>query len=397
MSRKPKIAVDISQFANDPYASGIQRLVWGTAKFWPTTAEPIFVYSLTRADSLRSIPAGIAAATINDLFQTSAPKSEWPAMVRAILKANSSRVGSTSQLLKRVDAWLLPEVTYNPQFLRRLDQAQRAGVTVSAVVCDAFPETHPNDYPQGPGYGDVAQYFRRLATADVTVSISDYSDHILHQRLRRDPQLPSFVSSPGGDHAPIRQSPAPERTQFCVVSSLEARKRHVMIIDGFIESGMTDARLILAGRRSGTSGPILERVAAAQALGFDVEWVDSPTDDEIRRIYDRSTSVFSCGDEGYGIPVLEAIRQGCPVSYLGVQPAAEICDGIGASRIPGENSGAIAKAMQELGNRQRATSLRETIDAAALPNWQDYAQGVVDATLQSRRSGKVSRWRIPRP
>lgn len=317
-------------------------------------------------------------------------------MVRATFKANSAPVGSTSQLLKRVDAWLLPEVTYSPQFLRRLDQAQRVGVTVSAVVCDAFPETHPNDYPQGPGYGDVAQYFRRLATADVTVSISEYSDQILHRRLRRDPQLASYVSSPGGDHVPVRHSSVPERTQFSVVSSLEARKRHIMIINGFIESGMTDARLVLAGRRSGTSGPILERVAAAQARGFDVEWIDSPTDDEIQRIYDRSTSVFSCGDEGYGIPVLEAIRQGCPVSYMGVQPAAEICDGVGASRIPGDNSAAIANAMRKLGNRQSAASLREAIDTAALPNWRNYAQGVVDSTLEGRRSGRVSRWRIPR-
>jgi glycosyltransferase involved in cell wall biosynthesis len=396
MSSKPKVAVDISQFANDPYASGIQRLVWGIAEFWPTTAEPLFVYSLTRADSLRSIPAGVVAATVNDLFQTSAPKSEWPAMVKSILKANSSRVGSTSQLLKRVDAWLLPEVTYNPQFLRRLDQAQRAGVTFSAIVCDAFPETHPDDYPQGPGYGDVAQYFRRLATADVTIAISEYSDQILHQRLRRNPQLPSYVSLPGGDHVSARHSPAPEQTQFCVVSSLEARKRHIMIIDGLIESGMTEARLVLAGRRSGTSGPILEKVAAAQALGFDVEWVDSPTDYEIQRLYDRSTSVFSCGDEGYGIPVLEAIRQGCPVSYMGIQPAAQICDGMGASRIPGQGSSAIAVAMRELGDRQRAASLRETIDPDALPVWQVFAQGVVDATLQRRRSGKGPRWRISR-
>ena len=56
-------------------------------------------------------------------------------------------------------------------------------------------------------------------------------------------------------------------------------------------------------------------------------------------LVNTSSAFLSIGIEGYGIPVLEAIRLGTPVLFDGIQPAGDLMAGSGAQRGPAGRCG----------------------------------------------------------
>lgn len=378
----PRIGVDVSQFFGDPYASGIQRLVLGLAANWASFAEPVFV-SHTK-NGYRILTPEIVAASISELFKTNEPKNTWKALIKDRLAAQQVIV-RRDKLFNSLDAWLLPEVNYTNRFLASFDAAGTSGLVTAAIFCDAFPETDPAAYPQGNGFAQVAQYFRRVAVADVVVSISDYSRSVLIERLRRPVDAVSAIASPGGDHVEARTSAVPASPTFAIISTLEQRKRHDLVIDALVATNNRDIRLVVAGRRSGTSGPIVEAIEAAQKGGFDIEWIEDPTDREIETVYDTATCVFSTGNEGYGISVVEALRQGCPVAYTGIQPSGDLCKKIGAYSLASPTRDALATFMNSASNPAFAATLRSRVLPNQVPTWKDFTNDVVEPIADAIR------------
>ncbi len=388
MSR-PVVVADVSQFFRDPYASGIQRVLWGLAANWPiNTAECHFVYSGNQRQ-YRVLTGTAFSSVVAELFATELPRSEWKSFVQDRGRTLSKASLPLKSLIGSADVWLLPEITYDRAILRVMDLAARR-VPTSMVFYDAFTETHPGSYAQGPGYSVVSQYSRRAATCASVVSISEYSRDILVNRLRRDIGK-TYVAHPGGDHVEPQRSPVPAVPTFAVVSTLEARKRHGEIIAAFRSLARTipHARLVLAGRKSGTSGPIENAIASGQKDGARITWLPAPTDEEIRRLYQTATAVFSIGDEGYGISVVEAIRQGCPVAFAGTQPAAEVCDTIGARRLAGSSRESIHEFMAAAADQSFAKELRESVSPDAVPKWSKFASGVAEGVLDAGSSKRA--------
>jgi len=278
-------------------------------------------------------------------------------------------------------SWLLPEVSYLPSVLARAELF-RSAMPLTMIGYDALPMTEPANYRFTPGTSSsVSEYFRLLAIADHVVCISDYSRASILDRLRRDRRLSTLVAHPGGDHVPIRskRSGPQGSVRFLRVGTLEARKMPLEIARAFELARGTglDATLTFVGAPSASDGNINRHLREAHDRKFGLTWIADASDADVIAQIEQSDLFLSFGTEGYGIPVLEAIRFGIPVAFAGVQPAAELMDGFGATQITFENETDLADALIDIA--PRIAQISAEVDPEAVPRWRDFTDIVARA------------------
>jgi glycosyltransferase involved in cell wall biosynthesis len=285
------------------------------------------------------------------------------------------------------DAWLLPEVSYLPSVLERLDLFGRCMPT-TMIGYDALPQTEPANYRFVPGTAAwVSEYFRRLVAVDSVVCISDYARDEILGRLRRDPSKPITIAHPGGDHLAARaaaQRSVNDKPKFVRLGTMEARKRPIEILRGFeasVRDGL-DAELVFIGSASSSSEAINGEMRAAVASGYPVTWVTGASDAQVHDLVHGADAFLSFGVEGFGIPVLEAIRLGTPVLFDGIQPAGDLMAGRGAKRVPAGSEAQMADLFTNYGKAGGLDGLRGEVDPAIVPSWQDFAARVAGASAR---------------
>ena len=130
------------------------------------------------------------------------------------------------------------------------------------------------------------------------------------------------------------------------------------------------------GNPSASDASINHAVEAAIDRGFPVRWIVGASDESVYDTVQASSAFLSIGTEGYGIPVLEAIRLGTPVLYDGVQPAGDIMAGKGARRVPAMAHDDLVQAFVEHAQRGAMAMLESELQPEAVPTWADFASAV---------------------
>jgi glycosyltransferase involved in cell wall biosynthesis len=379
------VGIDIEQFVRDPYGSGIQRVLQYLAREWPRgDVQSDFVVPVGEQYGLLSSQQ--AADLIGLAFLPREPDVDLRYVVAdAISALNPVRV-KAGDLLAIYDAWLLPEVSYLPSVLQRFELFAKC-VPTAMIGYDTLPMSEPANYRFKPGAAAwVSEYFRHLASADSVVCISDYARDSILRRLRRDPALPISVAHPGGDHIDVRAPMSPDRPVFARLGTLEARKRPVEILAAFREAvaaGGLAADLLFIGNASASDEGINRAIRTAVDDGVPVRWVQGASDAEVDDLVHGSSAFLSIGTEGYGIPVLEAIRLGTPVLFDGVQPAGDLMAGHGARRVPAMTHGDLVEAFVRYGDPAEIDELASEVDVDAVPTWASFAASVARAVASS--------------
>ena len=377
------IGIDLEQFIRDPYATGIQRVLQQLALHWPEDLPADWV--IPNDDGTFTLLSSELAAELLTLPFTSGDGHELRARVAetvAVLRSHRDtprvRLG---QLIALYDGWLLPEVSYLPSVLERLDIFARS-LPVTMVGYDALPMTDPGNYRFVPGAGsNVSEYFRHLATVDAVVCISDYSRQAILDRLRRDRTKRTTVAHPGGDHLAVRAPKASSsnaRPQFVRLGTMEARKHPLEILRGFQRATRdgANAELVFIGNANASSQAVNDEVEHAIADGYPVTWIRGASDAEVYDLVHAADAFLSIGIEGYGIPVLEAIRLGTPVLFDGIQPAGDLMVGKGAKRVPTMTEDDLAVMFAAYGADGGLDVLRAELQANDVPTWADFAAAV---------------------
>jgi glycosyltransferase involved in cell wall biosynthesis len=166
------------------------------------------------------------------------------------------------------------------------------------------------------------------------------------------------------------------------VGALQTRKNIARLVEAF-ETLDGSWRLVLAGGVGFGAAGILERIARSPARAR-IETPGYVTPAELARWYARATVfAFPSLDEGFGMPLLEAMAAGTPVMTSNRSALAEVA-GDAALLVNPEDTGALAEALRqlagdaelrsELARRGRARVQNFTWGTAVRETWEVYRE-----------------------
>lgn len=230
--------------------------------------------------------------------------------------------------------------TFRAQVFHALNQRldSRPAKRVVATFHDLFVLTAEYSSPEFRARF-AAQAHEAARRADVLIAVSEFTARQLSDLLRVEPARIRVV--PHGVHppAPSRQ---PREKLVLFVGALQTRKNLLRLIEAF-EALPPDWRLVLAGAPSGYGADaVLERVHAR----IDVTGYISAR--QLGELYARaSIFAFPSLDEGFGIPVLEAMANGVPVVTSNRSALPEVA-GDAALLVDPRSSADIAAALTRL-------------------------------------------------
>jgi glycosyltransferase involved in cell wall biosynthesis len=163
--------------------------------------------------------------------------------------------------------------------------------------------------------------------ADLIICVSEFTArqveallHVERSRLRVVHHGSRFVETP-------RETPTDGERQPWIlhVGAVQTRKNLVRLIEAFETAAPDPWRLVLAGGEGFGAGDVRARALASPArdrIDF-TGWVD---DRRLSDLYSRSSLLaFPSLDEGFGIPVLEAMAHGLPVVASRGSALPEVC------------------------------------------------------------------------
>jgi glycosyltransferase involved in cell wall biosynthesis len=210
-----------------------------------------------------------------------------------------------------------------------VERARAAGAVTATIVYDLIPMQHPEIYGI-----DGAAMFRRylsavVAHADVIVTISESVARDLTAAMpqfrfpRRGPpivpwrlgcDLPEALGDVRPDVRRLFDGRLPQ-CPYLTVGAIEPRKNHDFILDAFERLWEIPAtrhvRLAIAGRPGFKSESVLRRVKSDPRYGTRLFLLSDLGDAEIDHAYRHARGlVFASIAEGFGLPIVEALRHG---------------------------------------------------------------------------------------
>lgn len=161
--------------------------------------------------------------------------------------------------------------------------------------------------------------------------------------------VPNAIDRVFPDRVP--EGPRDAAPYFLFVGTLEPRKNLHRLLEAFArcrQAGITE-RLILAGR-PGAAAEALRRRMTAPDLAQAVELRTGVDDHELAALYAGATALlFPSLDEGFGLPVVEAMQLGLPVLTSDVGALREVA-GDAALLVDPRDLGALASGIAKLAN-----------------------------------------------
>ena len=126
----------------------------------------------------------------------------------------------------------------------------------------------------------------------------------------------------------IRQARDPFGSRrFLVVGTVEPRKNHTTILDAFdlLWKEGKEVDLVIAGRYGWSSEQLAERINAHPNFGRSLFWFEDLDDEGLNNEYKRAEALISASfEEGFGLPVVEALSLGTPVLASAIPSHREI-------------------------------------------------------------------------
>jgi glycosyltransferase involved in cell wall biosynthesis len=389
MDRAGTIALDVSRLlsrAGRETATGIDRVELAYARHLLAAGTPLCCAAIAAPRGIGPVsPQGVA---------------EFAAALAALWRGDNAAPGELRRLRRlalrlRLDAWRggarglaarlrgdgLPVyllVSHHHLESRAAIAALKArtGARFVCLIHDLIPVQYP-EYAK-PGQG--AQHLRRIETAaalaDALIVNSAVTREALLPHLERAGRNPPVLVAPFGTDLPpppADPAPPPERPYFVYVSTIEARKNHILLLnlwrDLAARLGAAAPRLVLVGQRGWETENVVDMLERCPGLrDVVIEHNTLPDAAMVRLLRGARALLLPSFAEGFGFPLVEGLALGVPA----------LCSDIPALR---ETGGGVP----------------EYFDPLDGPGWRDavldYARP--EAPRRDAQLARLARWRPP--
>jgi glycosyltransferase involved in cell wall biosynthesis len=263
---------------------------------------------------------------------------------------------------------LLSNLFGRPDVFHALNQRvdRRFGRSVVTTFHDLFVLTSEYSTPE------FRQRFAKQArmaaqNSDMIIAVSQFTANQVHELLGVEKARIRVVPHGAYMSAPAARN---EEKMILSVGAIQLRKNTERLVEAF-ESLPNDWSLVLAGAASGYgAAQILERIKMSPACDR-IRVAGYVSTEELENLYARAAIfAFPSLDEGFGIPVLEAMANGVPVITSNRSALPEVA-GDAAVLVDPLDADAISAALSDLiANPERRASLSQAGRArAALFPW----------------------------
>ena len=261
--------------------------------------------------------------------------------------------------------------------------AKPSTVTVHDTWCLEHPEEcDPNLRPFDPA---LRRAIGRGAWVHVSTRAVEESIRARYaaERIGRVPfavpPVPAAGALPRGVAAPY----------VLAISTLDHRKRHVHLVRAFaaVAPSDPDLQLVIAGADGNAADDVRRAVRDLPADVARRVRLVGRVDDATRAALLRTATVlaYPSADEGFGLPVLEAMTVGVPVVATSVGGIPEVSGGAAVLVPVDDDPAALVEALQRvIGDAGlRARLRREGREQAARYTWEAHARGMADLWLRA--------------
>jgi glycosyltransferase involved in cell wall biosynthesis len=205
------------------------------------------------------------------------------------------------------------------------DEGFRAWVTHVDVrpvyfVHDLIPITHPEFCRVGERDKHRSRMRTVLETAGGLIANSRATlKDLAAFAAREELKCPTGVAAPlGSDAFRLVSMQEPEQPTFVILGTIEARKNHLMLLhvwSRLVERlGSTAPRLLVIGQRGWECEQVFDLLDRSQSLKHVVTEIGRCDDETLAgHLAGARALLFPSLIEGYGLPLVEALRSGVPV------------------------------------------------------------------------------------
>lgn len=344
-SARKRLLVDVGSLYVNNTISGTNRVTLSIALALLQNGNSSFTVELVRFRSWRAGVFPVGYSLLNGGLQlTSTSKKPVPIF--------------TGDMFLGLDLSHLSTVAHSSLF--RL--MRNKGCKVSFVLYDLLPVDYPQFFPLGTGLKRLhEQWLKVVAEADLVFPISKTVNGRWEQFLDSKNIATSLRPFSKVIHlgSNFNQQPSHSKssskldflfdTKFMMaVGTIEPRKKIDQILGALELLWETDSShwLVIVGKPGWLTDELQQRLLVAMAKGQRVVWISDCSDEDLAWLYSNTSLLIAASlDEGYGLPIIEALSFGAKVLARDIQVFREV-GGEAAEYFHGDDPASLTKAIR---------------------------------------------------
>jgi glycosyltransferase involved in cell wall biosynthesis len=306
----PKLFVDVTNVVSNDIHTGIQRVARAILRSLLLDDEVPFQIVPVRL--LNDTEFGTVYSYVDKILSTSIPN-----LCERPIDVSSS------------DRFLVLDLDFGQNAIRQkiLERYQDVGAEIWHVVYDLLPVTLPQYFPTGTS-DQFSDWLKMVAKFDGAACISQATSNDLKEWLqitghKTHPNLQITWFHLGADlnesvptyglpeDAESVLSQLKSKPTFLMVGTVEPRKGHVQVLNGFEKLWCkgVDVNLVIVGKKGWRMGPFWDRLTSHSERGKHLFWQENISDEFLGKIYAASSCLVAASEgEGFGLPLIEAAQ-----------------------------------------------------------------------------------------
>lgn len=282
----------------------------------------------------------------------------------------------------------ITDASWDRSPLARLAHHWRKGLILGAIQYDVIPLTHPDTTTQQMVETFSNWMLECAQFADFYACDSDTTKSELTKALKwlapwrsiDDDQTFTFtmgakVIGNGSSRKTYVESHDPG---FLMVGTVEPRKQYGLVLDAFEDLWKRDQRthLTIVGAPGWNTKALQRRIEDLEDQGKPINWHKDLTDEDLSALYAEATAlIVASQQEGFGLPILEALSHGTPVIASDIEVFHEAAGPHALWFTPNDHRSLTSLIRSVLDGSQRLPTIPSSYKA---PTWEDAAKSFLN-------------------
>ncbi|PZX58108.1 glycosyltransferase family 4 protein [Algoriphagus chordae] len=264
------------------------------------------------------------------------------------------------------------------------------------VIHDAFFWQMPQNYPKWWRTYFLSLLRKGIKKNTELITTTEYSKRSLEEYLGKVNPITVIYQAPksldsGLDTTFLEENDLATKQYFLHIGTFDKRKNLPLLVrafDQFLKKTKTDFKLVLAGGAGQSvqmnDFPIVEKLLEELGIQDKVLLPGYVNDEQVRTLYKNAFAyVFPSENEGFGIPVVEAMGTGVPVIHSDQPALLEVAGAAGLAFKTGDQQDLMEKMIiLSLDNAQLNSMIQNGLEQSKKFSAQKFIEGFQNVILK---------------